>query len=84
MIESPRWLLNRGKTDRCIKELVKIAMVNGKKIPKGMFKLLKSLEPEIEKTYGIMSLFSTPRLAKVTIFLLIQGYVQILWSEIAS
>ncbi|XP_045478489.1 beta-alanine transporter isoform X2 [Harmonia axyridis] len=73
MIESPRWLLNRGKTDRCIKELVKIAMVNGRKIPKGMFKLLKSLEPEIEKTYGIMSLFSTPRLAKVTIFLLIQG-----------
>lgn len=73
MVESPRWLLNRGKTDKCIKELMKIMKSNRRRLPQGMFKQIKSLEPEVEKTYGFMSLFSTPRLAKVTIFLLIQG-----------
>ncbi|KAK9883041.1 hypothetical protein WA026_001249 [Henosepilachna vigintioctopunctata] len=73
IVESPRWLLNRGKTDRCLREMIKIARGNGKPPPKSIFKKLADVEPDVEKTYGVMSMFSTFHLTKISLLLLIQG-----------
>lgn len=72
MIESPRWLVNRGKLDKAAYYLNRIAKVNNKKIDINE-KLLRSMLPveEPEKTYGMVSLFSGLRLAKNTIIIIV-------------
>lgn len=71
IIESPRWLANRGKTIQCIKELEKIAKVNGTTVPTDALIMLKSdyKHSEDEKLYGVISLFSRWRIAKNTIIM---------------
>ncbi|KAJ3650352.1 hypothetical protein Zmor_022045 [Zophobas morio] len=67
MIESPRWLATKGETKKCVKELKKIAKINGTTISD---KVIESLNEQIstpEKSYGIMSLFSSWNLAKISI-----------------
>ncbi|KAL3272918.1 hypothetical protein HHI36_014377 [Cryptolaemus montrouzieri] len=73
MVESPRWLLDRGKPELCLREMIKIAKINGRNPPQSMMYHLKHIKPEVESTYGVMSLFSTWALAKITLLLLIQG-----------
>ncbi|XP_062535940.1 solute carrier family 22 member 21-like [Armigeres subalbatus] len=71
-IESPRWLASQGRYRDCIRQLKKIAKVNGTR-----FQLtedsLKEKVPvkEIEKTFGIASLFSGWHMTKLTSLLLI-------------
>lgn len=68
MIESPRWLATKNKHERCAKELNKIAKINGKPeiFNETMLKeMLGSLAAE--KNYGMLSLFSSWRLAQNTI-----------------
>lgn len=67
MIESPRWLANKGKYKRCAAQLQKIAKVNGTKI-EVTEKLIKEMlkDHEVEKVYGMASLFTSWRLAKNT------------------
>ncbi|KAF2886262.1 hypothetical protein ILUMI_19911, partial [Ignelater luminosus] len=67
MIESPRWLISKGKTARCIKELEKIAKANNTRLPEDAILSLADLAKDTEKVYGVMSLFSHWRLAKNTI-----------------
>lgn len=72
MIESPRWLANRGRLDKAADVLNHIAQINGKSI-NITEKLLRSTLPsqEPEKVYGMLSLFSGIRLAKNTLILII-------------
>lgn len=71
MIESPRWLINRGRLHRAAYYLNRIAKINKKPV-KVTAKMLQSMLPneEPEKVYGMLSLFSGLRLAKNTIMLL--------------
>lgn len=72
MIESPRWLANRGRLDKAADVLNLIGQVNGKSI-NITEKLLRSTLPttEPEKVYGMLSLFSGLRLAKNSFILII-------------
>lgn len=72
MIESPRWLANRGKLDKAAIYLNRIAKINGKTI-NVTEKLLRNMLPveKPEKVYGMLSLFSGLRLAKNTVILII-------------
>lgn len=72
MIESPRWLTNRGRLDKAAEVLNHIAKINGKS-PEITEKLLRTALPttEPEKVYGMLSLFSGLRLAKNTVILII-------------
>lgn len=65
-IESPRWLANKGKTEKCVKELEKIAKVNNTKVPPRALYDLSKDENEEETVYGALSLFSQWRMAKNT------------------
>jgi len=67
MIESPRWLANKGRLKQCAEELNKIAKINGRNI-KFTEKKLQEMLPkvEVETVYGMMSLFSAWRIAKNT------------------
>ncbi|KAF2880324.1 hypothetical protein ILUMI_25837 [Ignelater luminosus] len=78
LIESPRWLISRGKTARCIKELQKIAKVNKTELPKDAILTLNLIAKDTEKVYGMMSLFSHWRLAKNTICIVICWIVTLL------
>lgn len=75
MIESPRWLVNRGKYDKAAMYLNRIAKINNKSIKQPITgKLIQSMLPknsEPEKLYGMLSLFSGLRLAKNTIILML-------------
>lgn len=72
MIESPRWLANRGQLDKAAFYLNRIAKINNKSIRLDE-KVLRSMIPTVEqeKLYGMLSLFSGLRLAKNTIILII-------------
>lgn len=72
MIESPRWLANRGQLDKAAFYLNRIAKINNKSIRLDE-KVLRSMIPSVEqeKLYGMLSLFSGLRLAKNTIILII-------------
>lgn len=72
MIESPRWLINRGRLGQAAFYLNRIAKINKKNVQlneKSLRAMLPREEPE--KVYGILSLFSGFRLAKNTIILII-------------
>lgn len=70
IIESPRWLASRGKQERALKELTKIAKINGTCISDEVLTFLeKNTSQKPEKVYGMMSLFSSVRLAKNTILM---------------
>ncbi|XP_063705241.1 carcinine transporter-like isoform X2 [Culicoides brevitarsis] len=79
MIESPRWLANKGMYKRCAQQLQKIADVNGAKVEiteklvKEMFK-----EHEVETVFGMASLFTNWRLAKNTSLMVISWVVLIM------
>ncbi|XP_063703892.1 organic cation transporter 1-like [Culicoides brevitarsis] len=70
LIESPRWLANQGKYERCASELQKIADINGTdiQVTETMLKELFKKRKE-EKLYGMASLFSSKRLALSTIIM---------------
>lgn len=72
MIESPRWLANRGRLDKAAEVLNLIGQVNGKSI-NITEKLLRSTLPteEPEKVYGMLSLFSGWRLSKNSFILIV-------------
>lgn len=72
MIESPRWLVNRGQLAKAAFYLNRIAKINNKPI-KLNEKILRTMLPndEPEKIYGMLSLFSGFRLAKNTMILII-------------
>lgn len=72
MIESPRWLINRGRLARAAYYLNRIAKINKKDVILNE-KVLRSMLPseEPEKVYGMLSLFSGFRLAKNTTILII-------------
>lgn len=63
MIESPRWLASVGKTDEALKQLEAIAEANGTTVPPDAKSRLK-IKGKKEAVYGLMSLFSSWRLAK--------------------
>lgn len=64
MIESPRWLARKGKIKRCIRELKKIAIVNQTNLPNDLEDRIREISANTENVYGVMSLFSSWRLAK--------------------
>lgn len=72
MIESPRWLVNRGQLDKAAFYLNRIARINNKPI-KFTEKMLRTMLPneQPEKVHGMLSLFSGFRLAKNTLLLII-------------
>lgn len=80
MIESPRWLANKGKYKQCAKELQKIADINGTKI-EVTESLIKEMlkDHEVEKVYGIASLFKSPRLAICTSLMVYCWYVSFIF-----
>lgn len=65
MIESPRWLITRGKYKEAAHHLNHIARVNRKSIviTETMLKAMVPNTDEKEKELGILSLFSGRRLA---------------------
>lgn len=69
MIESPRWLASRGKMVQCEKMLRRIAKVNGTTLNDDALEMLKIHSSNPEKIYGVMSLFSSWRLARNTIMI---------------
>ncbi|KFB35671.1 AGAP004104-PA-like protein [Anopheles sinensis] len=71
-IESPRWLASRGRYGDCLKQLRKIASVNGRPLTIDEEQLRALVpRPEIERTYGIASLFSGWHMTKLTCLLLL-------------
>jgi MFS transporter, OCT family, solute carrier family 22 (organic cation transporter), member 4/5 len=71
MIESPRWLATKRHLDKCANELNRIAKINGKNV-KMTAKMLEEMLPdvEVEKVFGIASLFTGWRLAKNTMLVI--------------
>ena len=59
MPESPRWLLSRGKTEKGIKLLKRMARVNDREIPEEVIKELQSnpVETEQETKENFLDLF---------------------------
>ncbi|XP_017787310.1 PREDICTED: organic cation transporter protein-like [Nicrophorus vespilloides] len=73
LIESPRWLISKGNIKKCVKELNKIAKVNGTELPEDASYLLTKVTGDEEKVYGMFGLFSSWRLTKNTL-LIISGW----------
>ncbi|XP_025829051.1 solute carrier family 22 member 3 isoform X2 [Agrilus planipennis] len=71
IIESPRWLMSKGKSTKSLKAIKTIAKINGSTIPEDAAYILRSTPATKETTYGAMSLFSSWRMAKNTTCLVI-------------
>ncbi|XP_076034398.1 solute carrier family 22 member 1-like [Oratosquilla oratoria] len=76
--ESARWLLSQGRVHETITILKRIASVNGRTIPPQVLKdfetsTLKDLQIETSSVTAptVLDLFRTPRMRKITIFLII-------------
>lgn len=67
--ESPRWLVAKGKTRKCLKVLHQIAKENGTSLPDNALEILEKLERRKEKVYGVLSLFSNWRLLRNTVLI---------------
>ncbi|XP_023703458.1 solute carrier family 22 member 5 isoform X2 [Cryptotermes secundus] len=67
--ESPRWLVAKGKTRKCLKVLNQIAKENGTSLPENTMETLQKLERRKEKVYGVLSLFTNRRLLRITILI---------------
>ncbi|GLH06711.1 Uncharacterized protein GBIM_12174 [Gryllus bimaculatus] len=67
--ESPRWLASRGETGRCREVLEYIARVNGTQLPPETDAVLERIAGQREKSFGLASLFSSRRLAVVTVLI---------------
>jgi hypothetical protein len=67
--ESPRWLVAKGKTKKCLRVLKQIAKENGTSLPDNALEILRKLERRKEKVYGVLSLFSNWRLLRITILI---------------
>lgn len=63
-------MASKGKTSRCVKELGKIAKINGKELPEDLAYDISNLPKEDEKVYGVLGLFSSWRLSKNTLCLM--------------
>uniref|UniRef100_A0AAG5CX81 Major facilitator superfamily (MFS) profile domain-containing protein n=1 Tax=Anopheles atroparvus TaxID=41427 RepID=A0AAG5CX81_ANOAO len=71
-IESPRWLASQGRYGDCLVQLRKIASINGRPLELDEEQLRTLIpRPEIERTYGIASLFSGWHMTKLTCLLLL-------------
>lgn len=72
-----RWYITSGKVDKAIEMLKKFAKVNGKEVKQEVFEEFeKSCKNLIEKDqshnqYTVVHLFKLPRLARITIILII-------------
>lgn len=82
MIESPRWLLSRGRVTECLQQLNKIAKVNGTTLSPNSSQLLQNSVSIPEKVYGAGSLFSSLRLAKNTTLLLLAWYDSLIFAMV--
>lgn len=75
--ESARWYITSGKIDKAIEMLKKFAEVNGKEVKQEIFdEFEKNCKLMIEKDkshnqYTVLDLFKLPRLARITITLII-------------
>jgi Sugar (and other) transporter. len=67
--ESPRWLVAKGKTNKCLSVLKQIAKANGTSLPDNAMEILKKLERRQETVYGVASLFSSCRLLRNTVLI---------------
>jgi len=67
--ESPRWLIAKGKTNKCLSVLKQIAKENGTSLPEKTMEILKKLEIRQEKVYGVASLLSSFRLLRNTLLI---------------
>lgn len=67
--ESPRWLITKGKTNKCLSVLKQISKENGTSLPENTMEILKKLEIRQEKVYGVASLFSNWRLLRNTLLI---------------
>jgi len=67
--ESPRWLIAKGKTNKCLKVLKQIAKENETSLPDNTMEILKKLERRREKVYGVASLLSNWRLLRNTLLI---------------
>ncbi|XP_014474815.1 PREDICTED: organic cation transporter protein-like [Dinoponera quadriceps] len=82
--ESARWYIMSGKIDKAIDMLKKFAKVNGKDIkPEVLEEFEKSCRSMIEKDqshnqYTVLHLFKLPRLARITVMLVIYWLLIIL------
>ncbi|XP_065157786.1 organic cation transporter 1-like [Atheta coriaria] len=73
IIESPRWLVSKGKVDRCIKELQSVANANKTEMPTDVEKMLLihcDMNSNRKHENRILGFFSSPRLVKNAILLM--------------
>lgn len=73
--ESPRWLLAMGKTKELMVVLEGAALVNERQLPNNLDKQLLPNSMEPVESVGIMDLFRTPKMRKITILLLMIWFV---------
>lgn len=72
MVESPRWLANKERYSECLVQLKKIAKINGKNFEMTETMLSARLtKVEKKEEYGIKVLFSSVRLIKNTVCIII-------------
>jgi hypothetical protein len=67
--ESPRWLVAKGKTKKCLSVLKQIAKENGTLLPDNSLEILEKLERRREKVCGYASLFSSWRLLRNSVLI---------------
>ena len=75
--ESARWYLMAGQTHKAITMLKKFAKVNGKEVKQEIFdEFEKSINSIVEEdksynNYTVMDLFKKPRMARITVVLVV-------------
>ncbi|KAI4458533.1 solute carrier family 22 member [Holotrichia oblita] len=67
--ESPRWLLAMGKTQQLREVLHHAAEVNRKPLPENFEKLILPSSTATEESAGVLDLFRTPKMRKITLLL---------------
>lgn len=67
--ESPRWLLAMGKTHQLRETLQRASEFNGKALPENFEKLILPPASSSDDTAGVLDLFRTPKMRKITLLL---------------